>query len=362
MSMSSLVALQKTPASSKKMDCSSKLQVPRSVVNGHAESTFSTGRGAWSDPIFVQDPYLRVHGLAPALNYSQQIFEGMKAFMTWSGELQIFRPQQHAARFARSALEIGIPPVPENLFLQAVHMAVSLNKQYVPPYGHNGAALYIRPLAFASGPSVNLSPSEEYTFCVYVLPVPGLSPNATIGLKALVMDDSDRVATLGTGHVKVGGNYATSTAIMTKTKAQGYDLSLYLDSMTHNFIDEFSTSAFVAVQTRPTTTLIVADAPSILPSIIVDSLCELARSQFGWAVIRRRIPFDEIETFDEVFAVGTAFIATPIRSITRLSTTEHIQFVANYQAEDSVYAQLTDALQKIQHNIIEDRWGWMVKV
>lgn len=68
-------------------------------MNGHVESEYSIATGVWSAPYFVEDPLLRIHGLAPGLNYGvypypntpraiylvsntsvagQQAFEGMK--------------------------------------------------------------------------------------------------------------------------------------------------------------------------------------------------------------------------------------------------------------------------------------------
>lgn len=39
------------------------------TVNGHIESKYSTKTGKWSTPEFVEDPFLRIHGMAPGLNY-----------------------------------------------------------------------------------------------------------------------------------------------------------------------------------------------------------------------------------------------------------------------------------------------------
>ncbi|KAL3472879.1 aminotransferase, partial [Aspergillus californicus] len=124
-------------------------------VNGHVECTYTPNTKTWSHPTFITDPYIRLHGLTPALNYGQQIFEGMKAFRTAQNHITLFRPHQNAARFARSAAAVAIPAIPEAIFLDAVHLAVGMNSEFVPPHG-TGAALYIRPVAFASSPSVGL--------------------------------------------------------------------------------------------------------------------------------------------------------------------------------------------------------------
>lgn len=42
-------------------------------MNGHVESTYTATDEKWSEPKFVHDPYIRVHGLSPALNYGKHL-------------------------------------------------------------------------------------------------------------------------------------------------------------------------------------------------------------------------------------------------------------------------------------------------
>jgi branched-chain amino acid aminotransferase len=217
--------------------------------------------------------------MAPALNYGQQAYEGMKAFRTPSNSITIFRPTNNAKRLAHSASFISIPPVPESLFLECVHAAVSLNAAYVPPH-ETGAAMYIRPLIFGSSAQLGLNPPEEYTFCVYVLPVGvyhGVHP-----VKALILEDFDRSAPDGTGSAKVGGNYAPVLRHSEKASKAGYGITLHLDSKTRSEIDEFSTSGFIGVKKEgEDVTLVVPDSRNVIQSVTSDSCLEIARS-FGW--------------------------------------------------------------------------------
>jgi len=107
----------------------------REVV-GHIESHYSVKTGEWTAPKFITDPYIRIHGMSPALNYGQQAFEGIKAFRTADNRIAIFRPGQNAARMGHSAEVVAIPPVPSAHFLKCVHLAVALNAVYVPPHVH----------------------------------------------------------------------------------------------------------------------------------------------------------------------------------------------------------------------------------
>jgi branched-chain amino acid aminotransferase len=258
------------------------------IVNGHIESHYSKKTGKWTAPQFVTDPYLRIHGMSPGLNYGQQVFEGLKAFRTPNNKINLFRPQKNGARLEHSAEVVSIPPVPQELFLECVNAAVSLNAAYVPPH-ETGASMYIRPLIFGSSPQLGLSPPQEYTFCVYVLPVGvyhGVHP-----VDALILEDFDRAAPEGTGHAKLGGNYAPVLRHSEKASGRGYNITLHLDSKTRTEIDEFSTSGFIGVKTDgENITLVVPDSKCVIASVTSDSTLEIARS-FGWKVECRSVCF-----------------------------------------------------------------------
>jgi branched-chain amino acid aminotransferase len=218
--------------------------------------------------------------MAPALNYGQQAYEGMKAFRApGDKDITIFRPNKNAARLAHSAEFVSIPPVPEKIFMDCVHAAVSLNAEYVPPH-ETGAAMYIRPLIFGSSAQLGLNPPEEYTFCVYVLPVGvyhGVHP-----VKALILEEFDRSAPHGTGSAKVGGNYAPVLRWSDKARNEGYGITLHLDSQTRSEIDEFSTSGFIGVKKDgDNVTLVVPDSKNVIASVTSDSILEIGKS-FGW--------------------------------------------------------------------------------
>lgn len=236
----------------------------------------------------MTDPYIRIHGMAPALNYGQQAYEGLKAFRNPSGDLQIFRPDRNAVRMQHSADFISVPPVPTDLFLDAVKAAVALNAEYVPPH-ETGAAMYIRPQIYGSSAQLGLSPPEEYTFCVYVLPT-GVY-HGTHPVDALVLDEFDRAAPNGTGSAKIGGNYAPVLRWSDKARTEGFGITLHLDSATHSEVDEFSTSGFIgAVVDGDSVTLVVPDSNNVIQSVTADSITDIGRS-FGWKVEKRSVSF-----------------------------------------------------------------------
>lgn len=237
----------------------------------------------------MRDPFIRLHGLSPAINYGQQAYEGIKAFRTPDNQIIIFRPEKNADRFIHSTSLVSIPSVSQTLFLECVHAAVSLNAEYVPPHD-SGASLYIRPVIFGSSAELRAKPPAEFIFCVYVCPVStyhGADP-----VKALVIENFHRSAPKGTGSAKVGGNYAPIMKWQLQAGEQGYGITLHLDAKTESEIDEFSSSAFIGVkkEKEDNVTLVVPDSKNVLQSVTSDSCLEIAKS-FGWKIEVRQVSF-----------------------------------------------------------------------
>jgi branched-chain amino acid aminotransferase len=329
-------------------------------VNGHIESHYSVKTGVWTKPEFIRDPFMRIHGMAPGLNYGQQAYEGMKAFRTANNEITIFRPYRNAARIAHSASFVSMPPVPEELFIEAVHAAVSLNASHIPPH-ETGAAMYIRPLIFGSSAQLGLNPPEEYTFCVYVMPTGvyhGVHP-----VKCLILEDFDRAAPDGTGSAKVGGNYAPVMRWSDKARNEGYGITLHLDSKTRTEIDEFSTSGFIGIKKEgDSITMVTPDSKNVIASVTSDSCQDIAKS-FGWKTEVRPIKYEELPSFQEVLAAGTAAALVPIRSITRTSRNETFTYIPESEEEPGpICMKLLTTLKAIQMGKIKDTFGWNLKV
>ncbi|RYC61750.1 hypothetical protein CHU98_g4458 [Xylaria longipes] len=335
-------------------------------VDGHVESHYSIQTGEWSEPQFVMDPLLRLHGLTPALNYGQQAFEGLKAYRTPSGEIQIFRPQKNARRMMQSVSYISVPSVPEERFLSCVSLAVARNATYVPPHGAS-AALYIRPIIFGSSATLAMASPDKYTFCVYVTPV-GVAYGVN-AISALILEDYDRVAPEGSGRAKVGGNYSPLVKHIKDAGTSDYSILLHLDSKTRTEIDEFSMSGFAGIKanlnengnTTGTYTVVVPTPTRIIESVTSDSICEIARD-LGWKTERRTVRYDELPTFTEVLAVGTAGTLVSIKSITRKSTGDVFSYNNQTDERGPCCAKLLSILKDIQQGSVEDCFGWCTKV
>ena len=299
---------------------------------------------------------MKIHGLAPGLNYGQQAYEGLKAFRTPRNQIAIFRPSRNAARMSNSASFISIPPVPSDHFLRCVRLAVSYNAEFVPPYD-TGAALYIRPLLFGSSPQLGLIPPEEFTFCVYVVPVGvyhGVHP-----VDALILEHFDRAAPEGTGSAKIGGNYAPVIPWSDRARNEGFGITLHLDSKTRSFIDEFSTSAFIGVkQVDDQYSLLVSDSKSVIKSVTADSVCRIAES-WGYRVECRPVAYDELPAFSEVIAAGTAAALVPVKSIAMQSRHDRFVYGKGSDEPGPICIKLLHDLKNIQRGIVPDTFGWL---
>jgi len=311
--------------------------------------------GQWSGLQVFDKPEMNIHIAATCLHYGQACFEGLKAFSQKDGTVSIFRPEQNARRLNKTAKRLLMQEVPEELFLEAVNKVIVINKNYIPPYG-TGASLYIRPFLIGTSPYIGLHPSDDYSLLVLCIPAGPYYKNGFYPVKALVQEDYDRAAPRGVGHVKAAGNYAAGMIGDFEGKAKGYPISLYLDSATHSFVDEFGTSNFLAI--TKDNRYVTPDSTSILGSITNDSLQMIAKD-FGMKVEKRHIPVKELPEFAEIGACGTAAVLTPVYSIT------HGEKVYTFGKENEAGATLSrlyKQMQGIQYGEIEDTHGWMRKV
>jgi len=306
--------------------------------------------GEWEEPVVSDSEYIPVHMAATALHYGQEAFEGLKAYRGEDGKVRLFRWKENAKRMRNSAEGIMMAEVPESLFGKVIKKAVTLNARFIPPYG-TGATLYIRPLLFGSGPQVGVKPATEYTFMVFVSPV---GPYFKEGFKPVTVEivrDYDRAAPLGTGHIKVGGNYAASMRPADRAHKDGFASVLFLDALEKNYIDEAGPANFYGVKNN---TYITPQSKSILPSITNMSLEQIAKDA-GLKVERRRVPFEELATFEEAGACGTAAIITPIKKIVDRSTGKEFDYGEN---AGPVSSKLYKKLRGIQEGTFEDKHRW----
>ena len=309
--------------------------------------------GKWGELEISSSEYIPIHISATTLHYGQEAFEGLKAYRDKNGRIRLFRWEDNASRLQHSARGVLMAEPPKELFFEAVKKAVLLNKEFVPPYG-SGASLYIRPLLIGTGPEIGVKPAKEYLFVVFVLPV---GPYFKAGFKPtdmMITRSYDRAAPLGTGTYKVGGNYAASLQSVQLAHDKGFASAIYLDAKEKKYIDECGPANFFAIKDN---TYVTPKSTSILNSITNRSLQTLAE-EMGLKVERRKIPVEELETFEEAGACGTAAVITPIRKIVDIDA-DKIYTFGDGENPGPITTKLYNKLTAIQVGDEEDKYGWI---
>ena len=308
--------------------------------------------GKWGEIEVCSDEYIKMHMAATCLHYGQEAFEGLKAYRCPDGKVRTFRADDNAARLQSTCRGILMPEVPTELFEEMVRKVVVLNQEYIPTY-ESGATLYLRPLLVGTSPQVGVRPSSEYLFMIFVTPVGpyfkgGFSTNPYV-----IIREFDRSAPLGTGKYKVGGNYAASLAANKKAHDLGYACEFYLDAKEKKYMDECGAANFFGIKNN---TYVTPKSTSILPSITNKSLMQLAED-LGMTVERRQIPEEELETFEEAGACGTAAVISPISRIDDLENNKSYVFSKDGKP-GPISTKLYNKLRGIQYGTEPDIHGW----
>ncbi len=309
--------------------------------------------GAWGELEVHDSEYMTMHMAATAIHYGQESFEGLKAFRGKDGKIRIFRMKDNALRMQDSSDGTLMAKLPVEKFEEAVIKVVKLNERFVPPY-ESGASLYIRPVLFGSGPQVGVKPADEYMFVVFVTPVGPYFRGGFQTTPFVIMRQYDRSAPLGMGKYKVGGNYAASLVAGKHAHELGYSNIFYLDAKEKKYIDECGAANFFGIKNN---TYVTPKSTSILPSITNKSLMVLAE-EMGLKVEQRHIPVEELSTFEEAGACGTAAVISPIERIDDYD--EKISYIfSNDGKPGPVSDQLYHKLRAIQYGDEPDTHNWV---
>ena len=310
--------------------------------------TFEAGR--WSDPIVTDDEYIRMHMSAFCLHYGIELFEGLKAFRGVDGKVRLFRVRDNAERLRASAERLCLPVPTTEMIVDGCIEVVKRNERFIPPYG-TGASLYLRPVMFGTTAGLGVKPSPDAMLIVYCSPVGAYFKEGIKPILVAIDREQDRAAPRGTGDVKVGGNYAASLMSGENAHRLGYSNVMYLDPAEHKYIEECGAANFFGIKESK---YITPKSTSVLPSITNKSLRQLARDM-GLEVEDRRIPVEELATFEECGACGTAAVISPIGKIFDMQTNEIYDFGMKV-GEKSL--ALYNKLQDIQYGRAEDKYGW----
>ncbi len=301
----------------------------------------------------VMDPATMV------LHYGQAIFEGLKAYRTKTGAIQLFRPKDNFARLNISAKMLCIPEIDPEFALAALKKLLVLEQEWIPSLA--GTSLYIRPTIVAMDPHLGVSPSHTYRFFIILSPVGAYYPEGFNPVKILVTDKYVRAVRGGLGMAKTPANYAASLYAAEMAKEKGYTQVLWLDGVEQRYIEEVGT---MNIFFRIDDTLVTPPLQgSILAGIMRDSVIALAK-HWNIPVEERLITIDEVMSahekgiLQEVFGSGTAAVISPVNELAWGDQVITIKDGNVGPMAQRLYNEIT----AIQYREAEDPFGWVVSI
>lgn len=320
---------------------------------------YTAGQG-WHDARIIPYQPFQLDPAAMVFHYAQEMFEGLKAYKTPDGHIQLFRPQKNIERMNNTNKRMCIPEVNPDDVLTAIKTLVETDKDWVPD--NEGTSLYIRPFIFATDAHLGVHVAKTYIFCIILSPVGSYYPEGINPVKIFIETEYVRAVKGGTGFAKVGGNYAASLIGQEKAEKMGYAQVLWLDGIEHKYIDEVGAmNVFFVIDGEIITPTL--ETGSILPGVTRASCIELLRS-WGYKVTERRLAVAEVIAaqksgkLDEAFGTGTAAVISPIGEL----NDDGEKLIVNGGKIGAISQKLYDNLTGIQWGRLEDKLGWIVKV
>ena len=315
------------------------------------------GKG-WHNPRVVPYAPFIIDPASMVFHYAQEIFEGLKAYRTPDGSINLFRPMDNFRRLNHSAERLCIPQMDEEVLLNGLKALLETDADWVPRT--DGYSLYIRPFVFASEVGVGVHASKEYICCIICSPVGAYYPEGLAPTKIMIEDEDVRAVRGGTGETKSGGNYAASLRAGERAREKGFSQVLWLDGIERKYIEEVG--AMNVLFKIGGEIITPALSGSLLNGITRRSCLQLLRD-WGYTVTERLISVDELMAaakdgaLEEAFGSGTAAVVCPVGMISYQGI--------DYQVQDGQTGPLTqrlyEALTSIQWGKADDPHGWTMK-
>lgn len=320
---------------------------------------YEQGRG-WYDARIVPFGNISLHPASTVLHYGAEIFEGLKAYRTANGDIQMFRPMENIKRLNRSAERMCLPQLDEAETLEILKTYIKHEAEWVP---HSfGTSLYIRPYMFGNDETLGVHTVKRATFMIIASPSGSYYKEGINPVKIMIEDEDVRTVRGGTGYAKCGGNYAASTRAGERASKKGYSQVLWLDGVERKYIEEVG-AMNVMFKINGEIVTPQLDGGSILPGITRKSCIEVLRNA-GYPVAERLVSVDEIiealqnGTLEEAWGCGTAAVVSPIGKLMY----KDVEYPINDGKIGEVTQKLYDELTGIQWGKIADSYGWICKV
>jgi len=320
----------------------------------------------WHDQKVTGYAPLKVSPAAAVLHYSQEIFEGLKAYRHADDSVWAFRPDRNAARFTASAARLALPQVPEDAFISALRALVTVDEPWVPSADSGETSLYLRPYMIATEAALSVRPSREVLFGVIASPAGPYFDTGPKPVSIWLTTSTIRATPGGTGAAKCGGNYAASLAGLAEAVANNCEQVAFVDAVEHKWLEEIGSMNmfFVYADGRIATPEL---SGSILEGVTRASVIELA-ADLGHKVEERQISADEWKDgvrsgeITEVFASGTAAVITPIG---RLAWPDGDLTIGDHSVDygvGPVTKSIRSTLLDLQYGRIPDPRGWLTRL
>ena len=352
------IKITRTAAPKAKPEDESKLGFGKIFTDHMFVMNYTAGQG-WHDARIVPYGPFQLDPATAVLHYAQEIFEGMKAYRTANGTIQLFRPDCNAKRMQDSADRLCIPAIPEDDYIQAVKAIVDVDRDWVPH--SDGASLYIRPFVFACDVGLGVHASKEYIFCIICSPSGAYYAEGINPVRIYVEDDYIRAAPGLTGFTKCGGNYAASIKAGELAEEQGYAQVLWLDGVEKKYVEEVgSMNIMFKIDGKVYT---AATVGTVLPGVTRRSCIELLKD-WGYEVIEGKLAIADVMQaardgkLEEVFGTGTAAVVSPVKELVWKG--EHA-YIGDGKI-GPVTQKLYDTMTGMQWGRLPDTKGWIVPV
>lgn len=318
-----------------------------------------TKEKGWEDARIVPYEPIALDPACVTLHYAQETFEGMKAYRTKEGKIQLFRPEMNAKRMIVSNERLCMPAFPEDMFVEAVKELVKIERDWVP--SEPGTSLYIRPFMFATETALGVHMATSYKFMVICCPVGAYYPEGINPVKILVEDELVRAVQGGTGFTKCGGNYAGSILGQVKAEKMGCTQVLWLDGVHRKYVEEVGTMNIMfkiggEIYTAPI-------EGTVLAGITRDSILHILKD-WGYTIHETHLAIEDLMkaghdgSLEEAFGTGTAAVVSPVGEF--VYREDSVQ-VNNFKI-GKLTQKLYDYLTGIQWGDTEDKYGWTADI
>jgi len=330
-----------------------------SIFTDHMFNMDYNLQDGWHHPRIEPYASMDMDPATMVLHYGQGVFEGLKAFRTDSGDIQLFRPGDNFKRLNNSARLLCIPEIDEAFALDALKQLLVIEKDWVP--STPGTSLYIRPTIIATDPFLGVRASHTYRYFIILSPVGTYYAEGFNPVKIWVTRNHVRAVRGGVGEAKTPGNYAASLFAGEQAHQQGYTQVLWLDGIEQEYIEEVGAmNIFFVINGELITPML---SGSILPGITRKTVISLAK-MWDINVAERKISINEVldahssGKLEEIFGSGTAAVISPVGEIKYGDTVITVGNGTVGPMANKFYKTISD----IQYGHIEDPEGWIERV